>query len=287
MSGRSDPLDLLHLRSLLMIAECGGFRRAAAALHVSQPTISQHVRLLEKRLNRQLITRTGGAIAFTESGAELLIEARRLLAVHDGLLARLQSPPQELSMVIGTDNNAADPLLPDLLSALRESFPHKRIRFRLDGTPQLLAEVDRGRVDLAVVLADASIGLGDPVGRVPLAWVTAPTFIPPLRPSDVWPLVAFEAGCPLRRRALHLLAGRGHPTEIAADATSVAGVLAATRSGLGVALLPVAGNHPDGLTALTSLPDPGTIEVHLVAARSVAPETVALARELVTEITCR
>jgi len=85
----SHLLDLTHLRSFLAIADTGGFGRAATALHVSQSTISQHVRLLEKRLGRPLVERAGRATRFTPAGERLLVEARRILAVHDDALARL------------------------------------------------------------------------------------------------------------------------------------------------------------------------------------------------------
>ncbi|MCK0517601.1 LysR family transcriptional regulator [Williamsia sp. DF01-3] len=64
----ADPLDLVHLRTLVAIAETGGFRRAADSLHLSQPTVSQHVRLLEKRLKQSLVVKDGRGSRFTAAG---------------------------------------------------------------------------------------------------------------------------------------------------------------------------------------------------------------------------
>jgi len=87
------PLDLAHLRSLVTIADVGGFSRAARTLHLSQPTVSQHVRLLEKRVGAPVVERAGRATRFTPVGERLLVEARRILAVHDDALVRLGAAP--------------------------------------------------------------------------------------------------------------------------------------------------------------------------------------------------
>ncbi|PCN01010.1 transcriptional regulator CynR, partial [Pseudomonas aeruginosa] len=50
---------LRHLRYLLAVAEHRNFTRAAEALHVSQPTLSQQVRQLEEQLRVQLLDRSG------------------------------------------------------------------------------------------------------------------------------------------------------------------------------------------------------------------------------------
>jgi molybdate transport repressor ModE-like protein len=76
----TDPLDLVHLRTLVEIADCGGFHRAAAALHLSQSTVSQHVRALEKVFREPLVHKSGRGTAFTPAGDALLVEARRILA---------------------------------------------------------------------------------------------------------------------------------------------------------------------------------------------------------------
>ncbi|MFT4009509.1 MAG: LysR family transcriptional regulator [Nocardioidaceae bacterium] len=49
----TNSLNLGHLRTIAAIAECGGFGKAAAVLHVSQPALSQHIRLSEPSLERK------------------------------------------------------------------------------------------------------------------------------------------------------------------------------------------------------------------------------------------
>jgi LysR family cyn operon transcriptional activator len=82
---------LRHIRYFLAVAEHANFTRAAEALHVSQPTLSQQVRQLEDMLGVQLLDRTGKTIRLTDAGAAYRHYAQRALqdleagrrAIHD------------------------------------------------------------------------------------------------------------------------------------------------------------------------------------------------------------
>ncbi|MEE4420679.1 transcriptional regulator CynR [Streptomyces bugieae] len=84
-------LELRHLRYLLAVAENGTFTRAAEELHISQPTLSQQIKQLERILDVQLLDRTGRTVRLTDAGVAYVHHARRALrdlaaaerAVHD------------------------------------------------------------------------------------------------------------------------------------------------------------------------------------------------------------
>jgi LysR family cyn operon transcriptional activator len=82
---------LRHIRYFLAVAEHGNFTRAAEALHVSQPTLSQQVRQLEDTLRTQLLDRSGRTVQLTDAGAAWMKYAKLALqdldagarAIHD------------------------------------------------------------------------------------------------------------------------------------------------------------------------------------------------------------
>ncbi len=82
---------LRHIRYLTAVAEHQNFTRAAEALHVSQPTLSQQIKQLENSLQVQLLDRSGRAVRLTDAGENYLSYARRALreldagtrAIHD------------------------------------------------------------------------------------------------------------------------------------------------------------------------------------------------------------
>jgi LysR family cyn operon transcriptional activator len=69
-------VELRHLRYLLAVAERGSFTRAAEELHISQPTLSQQVRQLERTLGVRLLDRSGRTVRLTDAGAAYADHAR-------------------------------------------------------------------------------------------------------------------------------------------------------------------------------------------------------------------
>lgn len=244
-------LDIVALRSLVSIADCGGFHRAAAALQLTQSAVSQHVRRLEKVVGRPLVARHGRATRFTPDGEVLIAEARRILAAHDEALRRLTIEDDRV-IVIGSTEHAADQILPEITTALGRAMPGHEVRFRLDRSARLTEAVDRGHIDVAIFVTEAAAARGRPVGALPLVWHSAPEWSPPAGRS--WPVVAIQEPCVLRRRALEGMAEHGMAATVVCDAGYLAGVLDATRAGLGVALLATIGRTPEGLIARDDLP---------------------------------
>lgn len=273
----AETLDIIQLRTFVAIAECGGFGRAAAALHMSQPTVSQHVRQLERRLEQPLVERDGRRAKFTAAGESLLVEARRILAVHDEALARLDVT-RTRTIVLGSTETAAEQILPDLLATMREAYPDRQVRFQIDRSTQMIDAVAKGTIDLAVVLDTGSTVPGTEVGALPLHWYASPEWTPPALDASV-PLVAYVEPCGMRQRALQQLGERGRRVEIAAESGSLEGVIAAARAGLGVAVLPSAGRPPAGLVVRREFPELGRISVRLIARRGVGEDLVATALE--------
>ncbi len=245
-------LDIVALRSLIAVADHGGFHRAAQALLVSQSTVSLHVRRLEKVLGRPAVEPDGRRSRFTPDGLLLLDEARRIVGVHDAALGRLAADAERV-LVVGSTEHAADRILPALATAAQSVHPGCQIRFRVDRSARLREAVGHGAVDLAVLLAGPVRGDGRASGSLPLNWYAAPGWSRP-GGSAALPLVAVEEPCTIRHRALRVLAEHGIAAGVVCDAAYLAGVLDAARAGLGVALLATAGDCPDGLVEVQGLP---------------------------------
>jgi DNA-binding transcriptional LysR family regulator len=249
-------LDIVALRSLIAVADYGGFHRAAGALALSQSAVSQHVRRLEKTLGRPVVEREGRKTRFTARGAQLLEEARLIVGAHDAAVRRLlgEGGPGTATVVVGATEHGADQILPVLTEAVREVCPGAGVRVRIDRSARLTDAVDRGELDLAVYVTEATAAAGNPVGGLPLRWYAAPDWKPPVAPAPL-PLVAINEPCVIRRRALAALAAHRTPATVVAEAGYLAGVLDAARAGLGTALLAVpGGQHPEGLSPVAGLP---------------------------------
>ncbi|GAA0942602.1 LysR family transcriptional regulator [Pseudonocardia zijingensis] len=275
-------LDLEHLRSFVAVADCGGFHRAAKALHLSQPTVSQHVRRLESVVGQPLTERVGRLSRMTAAGELLLGEARRILALHDETLRRLGADTDE-DLVVGATEHAADDLLPELASALADGPGVGQVRFRLDRGARLREAIDRGDVDVALLLGDPEDERSQQAGALPLRWYAAPGWSGAPEHGPV-PLVALDEPCAIRSRALETLAAHATTAAITCEAAYLAGVLAAARSGLGVALLATVGAGPDGLERRDDLPAVTPLPVAVRSRRGLRPEVADLAAAAVRNI---
>jgi DNA-binding transcriptional LysR family regulator len=143
-------------------------------------------------------------------------------------------------------------MLPALTSVLRERLPDQRPRFRLDRNVSLADAIDRGLVDLAIMLDGSGLDRANASGVVQLKWVSARTST--TRRGDPLQLVIFAEPCTLREPAFAILDKHGIAYEISAECADLAGLYAAVRSGLGLALLPMIGKLPDGLCRAEGLP---------------------------------
>ncbi|MFG1879088.1 LysR family transcriptional regulator [Sphaerisporangium sp. NPDC049003] len=269
-------LDLVQLRTFVTIADSGGFGRAASVLRTSQPTVSQHVRALERVVGQPLVERTGRGTRFTAAGEVLLAEARRLLAAHDEAMGRL-GVERAATLTVGATEHAADQVLPELLTELRSAFPGHNMVFRLDRTTELAEATVRGTVDIALILGATATVTGVEVGSLPLRWFAAPGWAPPSS-GNLLRLVAFQEPCSLRQQALRALEDAGWAVTITAEATNLDGILAGVRAGLGVALLPTTGSAPPGVEEIIELPGQGSVAVRLASRRGLDPRIVESAR---------
>jgi len=260
-------LGIVPLRSFVAVADCGGFQRAATSLHLTQGAVSQHVRRLEETLGRTLVERHGRGSRFTPDGEALLAHARRILRMHDETL-RSFGVGIDQTLVIGSTEHAAAQLLPELATVLTATFPDHQVRFRIDRGTQLRSRLADGRVDLALLLGPADEPDARVVGELELTWYSAPDWRPPRRGEPI-SLAAFDAPCALRTRALETLAAYGVPAEVGCEAAHLAGVQAAVRAGLGIALMATLGQCPEGLVVRDDLPAAPPLPLSLAPRRGL------------------
>ncbi|TDD02009.1 LysR family transcriptional regulator [Saccharopolyspora terrae] len=278
----SAVLDVVALRSLVAVADCGGFHRAAAALYLTQSAISQHLRKLERALDRKLVVREGRHARFTADGELLLAEARRILDVHDEAVRRLGAEGRG-TLVFGSTEHAADRLLPELASGMRTAFPDREIRFRLDRTARLADSVDRGSIDIALLIDDTVCSRSIDAGRFRLEWFSAPDWQPP--PEDrPLPMVVFDQPCTLRRHAIEAMDALGRGPDLVCEAADLSGVLAATRAGLGVTLLPSTKTRPAGLVERRDLPRLDPVQLRVRARPGLPVDVAEVAAHVVRDV---
>lgn len=261
-----DTLDVVTLRSLVAVAQCGGFHRAARVFHLTQAAVSRHVQRLEATLGVELIAREGRAIRFTADGERFLVHATAILEAHDAAIADFVGHPGTLT--IGAMDHAVDTLLPSLVHELRTALPDRRFQVRMGRSARLREEIEHNRLDAAIVLERLT---SDPQerGAIPTLWVGGRDFARATDLPSPIPLVLFDHDCGLRRGALDTCAAAGIRHEIVAETPDLTGIQGAVRANLGLTLLPAFGRLPDGVHPVTGLPEPPGVVMRIEVAQKV------------------
>lgn len=226
--------DLDLLRAFVSVVDAGGFTQAGARVHRTQSTVSQQIRRLEDQAGKRLFLRDGRKVRLTEDGERLLGFARRLLALSAEAAAALSSEPAPAVVRLGIPDDFAVDALTGVVAAFAVARPEVRLAVRCGLSCDLMAELERGELDVALFKREP--GLGPAVAAWPedLVWVAGADYVPT---GDPVPLVAFPQGCLYRNRAVHALEAAGRRWRIAYESPSLLGVQAAVSGGLGVALL--------------------------------------------------
>ncbi|GAA3107731.1 LysR substrate-binding domain-containing protein [Streptomyces rectiviolaceus] len=285
-------MQFQQLLYFVAVAETRHFTRAAEQVHVSQPSLSQQVRALEKELGAELFSRARGNIALTDAGEALLPLARRILADAD--TARIEV--QELAQLrrgrirLGATPSVCTGLLPEVLRAFHDRHPGIQLLLEEGGSHDLVRELARGALDLAIVvlpLPSPSPALTTvELLREDLVVVSSPDARgfggKTVRVADLERerLVMFRHGYDLRELTVAACRAEGFEPEFAVEGGEMDAVLGFVRAGLGVAVVPrmVAERAGRGLR-MTPLARPTLHRTIALAHRSdVAPPRAA--REL-------
>jgi len=149
-------MNLRDLRYIVAVADLGHFGRAAAACHVSQPTLSGQILKLEEELGVGIFERVGKSIATTAAGEQILDHARRAIAAADDLLAcaKARRDPMVGPLRLGVIPTLGPYLTPFILPRAREAMPATPLLLVEDLTARLIEPVVSGRLDAAIIASD-------------------------------------------------------------------------------------------------------------------------------------
>ena len=153
-------VSLRQLQYVVAVADLRGFRRAAEACHVSQPSLSAQVALVERQLGVQLFERDSRAVRISSRGAVVVEQARRILnaAGELGEIARQAGDPFDGTLRLGVIPTIGPYLLPDLTPTLVKRFPRLSIAWTEARTSDLVRELREGSLDAVLLALEADVG---------------------------------------------------------------------------------------------------------------------------------
>lgn len=145
-------MSIRRLKTFIAVAESGSFGAAADVMSVSQSAVSLQMKALEEDLRIDLFDRSTRPPILNRNGQELVPRAREIVGAYErlGMLAGNDSGPAG-ELRIGGMATTMTGIIPQAITSLRRTYPSLRILVTPDHSPNLVPQVDRGKLDAAII----------------------------------------------------------------------------------------------------------------------------------------
>jgi DNA-binding transcriptional LysR family regulator len=243
-------MDLHQLKVFREVARSGGFTRASSVLHLSQSTISLHIKRLEEELGMPLFRRSKRRVQLNKAGERLLPYVDRIfLEVQNASAAVHELSQTEAGILrLGSGATTVTYLLPKILGAFQRRYPQVELIVVTGSTEELLQKVDQQMLDMAVVMEPVkpSSSLETVfVLREELVYVVGSShvlanrqIIDPKAIHDT-PFISYLQGSAIRKMLDHQLSSVGAVPRVSMEMENIEAIKALVRAGLGAAILPL------------------------------------------------
>lgn len=146
-------MDLWQLHIFCKVVELKSFSRAAQAIHLSQPTVSSHVKDLEQHFGCPLIDRLSRQAAPTKAGELLHTHALRLLALREEMEATMAEYQghHKGRLPIGGSTIPGGYLLPKIIGGFHQRYPNIRIALEIGDSTEIAQKTLAGAIEMGFV----------------------------------------------------------------------------------------------------------------------------------------
>lgn len=241
-------ISLKQMRYAIALADTGHFGRAAERVHVTQPALSQQIKLLEELCGALLFDRLGKAVTLTPLGRDFVERARPIVEQADALAdfaaGQTGKPPRPLRF--GLIPTVAPYLLPDIFPALQAALPDLSFAVSESRTDALIAGLGDGSLDLALIATEPKAGgprlVVTPLFADPFVLATGPDEAShgpvQLDTIDTKRMLLLDEGHCFRDQAIAACSLKASDVSRAFAATSLSTIVEFVANGLGITLLP-------------------------------------------------
>jgi DNA-binding transcriptional LysR family regulator len=151
------------LEFIAYLADLGSLAKTADKLHLTSPAIHKHLKLLEDELGVQLYERAGRNLRLTQATYVLLPRIRNMLIEYDAAIQELEEVKglRRGLVRIGAGPTFSSYVLPLLIEEFRRQHSEVELFVETGHTPQLLDDLNKGALDLAIIVGSELTVEGD------------------------------------------------------------------------------------------------------------------------------
>ncbi|MDQ0207621.1 LysR family transcriptional regulator [Alkalicoccobacillus murimartini] len=146
-------MELRHLVTFIMIVQKMGFKKAADELGYAQSSVTNHIKELERELEKKLFDRLGSKIVLTEHGRKFLPYAKEIVEKYVQAKAVLQDDDQLTGELrIGASESLIISRMPEVLAHFKKMHPKVKLILRSINYQNLTSQFQSGELDLALII---------------------------------------------------------------------------------------------------------------------------------------
>ncbi|WP_338487363.1 LysR family transcriptional regulator [Pseudomonas trivialis] len=251
-------LDVQSLRSFIKVGETKSFTRAAEALSLTQPAISQQIKRLEDLLGVELFARGNRQVLLTLEGEKLFGYAKNIVMCNDKVGRLFEKFEKRETITVGMPEHFCEGMLSQIISRMATHFPTIQMVVKVARSGLLMEAVNEGKIDLCLVIDDFGNTQEPFWHTLSLRWFAGEGAGVSDSPQGV-PLVLFKPPCGFRSLAIRSLEECGIKWRCVYESEDLMSLRSAVQAGVGITLLPfvaqVSGlKSLEGISSLPALP---------------------------------
>jgi LysR family transcriptional regulator, low CO2-responsive transcriptional regulator len=239
-------VTLRQMRVFVAVARQLSFTRAARELHLTQPAVSQQVRLLEDEVGMPLFEKIGRKVQLAPAGAELLRYAAQTLELMreaSEALAAMRGLKRGFLKLAAV--STAKYFAPSLLSAFRPAYPEVTIKFDVGNREEIIKQLAANETDLVIMGRPPREldTIAAPFAQHPLVIIAAPDHPLaarkriPLKQLAGEPFLIREEGSGTRASMEHVFRERNVPIRVSMEVSSNETIKQAVMAGMGISFI--------------------------------------------------
>lgn len=138
--------------SIVKIAELGSFTKAADELCITQPAISQHVRIMESELGTKLFNRTKNEVELTESGRLVVKYLKRMVGLSNNMVQALRDEKTKMTSVsVGITHTVESSMIIEAMASYANSMENLSIKVISDTAEKLKRMLKNYELDFLII----------------------------------------------------------------------------------------------------------------------------------------
>lgn len=145
------------LRTFITLVEVNNFTKASEILHISQPSVSLHIKNLEQEFQTTLFIRSPKSVQITPTGEILYKRAKQMMAIAEAAREDILTYHHEIqgTLVIGASFTIGEYILPPIIARLQQQFPQLELQVIIGNTKEIIQYTKLLQVDIGLIEGQA------------------------------------------------------------------------------------------------------------------------------------